>query len=221
MTIIIMTDKNKNFRSMIMKKTFLALSLIILPAITSAEPLKTSDILDNDFDNEITKILDNEIVLKSIQIQNINHKDLTQDGIDKLDKKWREQTKIKNQPLISSLLNRPLSVYLTRIQAHSGGIYNEIFVMDNKGLNVGQSAMSSDFWQGDEDKWQKTYLKSANQKFIDKPEFNESRQVWVVQYNIAITDKEGKNVGAATFEINLSELARKKGILKLVDKNNE
>ena len=204
-----------------MKKLILALYVIALPITSYAEQPQIDDIIDNDLDKKIADILNNEIVVRSIQIQNRSHENLTQAEIDGLDQEWRRQTKVENQPLISSLLNRPLSAYLTRIQAHSGGIFTEIFVMDNKGLNVGQSSMSSDFWQGDEDKWQKTYLKSANQKFIDEPEFNEKRDVWVVQYNIAITDNEGKNVGAATFELNLSELGRKKGILKLVENKNE
>ena len=204
-----------------MKKLILALSMIALPLASYAEQPQIYDIIDSDLDKKIADILNNEIVVRSIQIQNKNHENLKQNDINDLDQEWRRQTKVENQPLISSLLNRPLSAYLTRIQAHSGGIFTEIFVMDNKGLNVGQSSMSSDFWQGDEDKWQKTYLKSANQKFIDEPEFNEKRDVWVVQYNIAITDNEGKNVGAATFELNLSELGRKKGILKLVENKNE
>ncbi|PPR17697.1 MAG: hypothetical protein CFH43_00663 [Proteobacteria bacterium] len=204
-----------------MKKLILALSMIALPLASYAEQPQIDDIIDGGLDKKIADILNNEIVVRSIQIQNKNYENLKQNDINDLDQEWRRQTKVENQPLISSLLNRPLSAYLTRIQAHSGGIFTEIFVMDNKGLNVGQSSMSSDFWQGDEDKWQKTYLKSANQKFIDAPEFNEKRDVWVVQYNIAITDNEGKNVGAATFELNLSELARKKGILKLVENKNE
>ena len=195
--------------------------MIALPLASYAEQPQIDDIIDGGLDKKIADILNNEIVVRSIQIQNKNYENLKQNDINDLDQEWRRQTKVENQPLISSLLNRPLSAYLTRIQAHSGGIFTEIFVMDNKGLNVGQSSMSSDFWQGDEDKWQKTYLKSANQKFIDAPEFNEKRDVWVVQYNIAITDNEGKNVGAATFELNLSELARKKGILKLVENKNE
>lgn len=204
-----------------MKKLILTLSLLAIPVLAHGEQPQINDIIDSNLDKKISDILNNEIVVRSIQIQNKNHENLNQDDINDLDTEWRRQTKIENQPLISSLLNRPLSAYLTRIQAHAGGIFTEIFIMDNKGLNVGQSAMSSDFWQGDEDKWQKTYLKSSNQKFIDAPEFNKERGVWVVQYNIAITDNSGKNVGAATFELNLSELGRKKGILKLVENKNE
>jgi hypothetical protein len=43
----------------------------------------------------------------------------------------------------------------------------EMFVMDAKGLNVGQSDVTSDYWQGDEAKWQKTYGAGPGVVFVD------------------------------------------------------
>ena len=85
--------------------------------------------------------------------------------------------------------------------------------MDDKGLNVGQSNISSDFWQGDEAKWQKTFLKDGNAFFVDDPEWNSDTKTWRVQVNIAIpSPQDGAPIGAATFEVNLTELMRRRGV---------
>ena len=79
--------------------------------------------------------------------------------------------------------------------------------MDDKGLNVGQSSISSDYWQGDEDKWQKTFLAGADAIFIDVPEFDPGLKVNVVQINMSVDDPVTKKpIGAATFQINLTEM---------------
>ena len=105
------------------------------------------------------------------------------------------------------MLSSPLSNYFIAIQARSFGLYTEIFVMDAKGLNAGQSAITSDYWQGDEAKWQKTFPVGAEAVFIDKPEIG-ATGTENVQVNLAIA--EGKSVvGAITVEVNLTELKRR------------
>ncbi len=105
----------------------------------------------------IHKWIDVEIVRVSIKAQNKRLGRLAQDKIDALDKQWIKERLIEDQPLIAATLSNPLSVYLNRIQGKSLGLYAEIFVMDQNGLNVGQSSITTDFWQGDEDKFQQTY----------------------------------------------------------------
>ncbi|MAF32271.1 MAG: hypothetical protein CMF60_08710 [Magnetococcales bacterium] len=204
------------------------LKLMVIPAILMAhtpdamawEP-DVNKLINSSFHSKIKNFLQNDIVTASVENQNAEHANLDNEDILALDKDWRAETKATNQPFVSSLLNRPLSAYLTRIQAHENGLFSEIFIMDNKGLNVGQSAMSSDYWQGDEAKWQKTYSKEAGAIFVDEPEFNSGKKVWLAQYNVAVTNGKGQNIGAATFEVNLNELARQQGILKYEEVINE
>ena len=85
--------------------------------------------------------------------------------------------------------------------------------MDHNGLNVGQSNISSDYWQGDEAKFQKTYPQGKDAVFIDEPEYDEELGIWRVQVNLSIADEDNKNaIGAITVELNLSELARRKSL---------
>jgi hypothetical protein len=43
-------------------------------------------------------------------------------------------------------------------KAAAGGVIFEIFIVDNKGLNVAQTDPTLDYMQGDEAKFQKTFL---------------------------------------------------------------
>jgi hypothetical protein len=160
----------------------------------------------------IKSYLASDIVQLSVLDQNQRYRDRSTADIETLDQQWRRETQADAKPLISSTLTNPLSAYLTRIQAHSNGMFTEIFVMDDKGLNVGQSSISTDYWQGDEDKWQKTYAAGAGSIFIDQPEYNDGTRSWHVQVNLSVDDPATRKViGAATFEINLNEMRRRRG----------
>lgn len=159
---------------------------------------------------EVRGYLASDIVQMSVRDQNRKYASRTSADIEALDKQWRAETEAKAKPLISATLSNPLSAYLTRIQAHSNGLFTEVFVMDDKGLNVGQSSISSDYWQGDEPKWQKTYSMGAGAVFVDAPEYDAESKTMRVQVNMSVDDtKTGKAIGAATFQVNLTEMRRR------------
>ncbi|UUX49951.1 hypothetical protein NUH88_21500 [Nisaea acidiphila] len=170
------------------------------------------EILDEAALDSIRDWLENPVVEMSILAHNKRYKDVDQAKIDALDKAWGAERESADQPLIAATLSSPLSAYLTQIQAASDGIFTEIFVMDAFGLNVGQSSITSDFWQGDEAKFQKTFAVGPDAVFIDEPEFHESSNTWRTQVNLTIA-KDGKPIGAVTVEYNLSELARRRGMM--------
>ena len=140
---------------------------------------------------------------------NARQGELDQASIDSLDKQWRDERKADDQPLITAVLSSPLSGYLLRIQAGSAGLFTEIFVMTAKGLNAGQSSITSDYWQADEAKFQKTFDIGPDAVFVDEPEFNEETATWRAQVNLTLTDASGAKIGAVTAEVNLTELARR------------
>ena len=179
-------------------------------ALANQTPPNASELLNEKFIAETRDWLSNPIVELSINAQNEKRGSLSQGDIDSLDKQWRAEREIDDKPLISETLSAPLSVYLLRIQADNLGLFTEIFVMDSNGLNVGQSAITSDYWQGDEAKFQKTFPKGSNAVFIDEPEWDEDRKIWRAQLNLTLADQESNEaIGAATVEVNLTELQRR------------
>lgn len=180
-----------------------------LPLLVSAGTAAADERLLRDFVvDEIRQWSNSPVVLLTLEASNQRYAKLDQAGIDALDKQWRAEREVEDQPLVTAVLSSPLSSYLTKIQARSGGLYTEIFVMDARGLNAGQSAVTSDFWQGDEDKWLKTFQVGPDALFIDAIELNEESGTENAQVNLSIA-QDGKVVGAITVEINVTELRRR------------
>lgn len=152
--------------------------------------------------------IETDIVRISVGAQNERLKALSQDKIDALDKQWRAERESDDKPLIAATLSNPLSIYLARLQGKSIGLYVEIFVMDQNGLNVGQSSITSDFWQGDEAKFQKTFEVSGTALFVDEPEWDDQAKIWRGQVSFTLTEA-GAPIGAVTMEVNLTELERR------------
>jgi hypothetical protein len=154
--------------------------------------------------------INTDIVRVSIAAQNKRYDHLGAASIAALDSQWVEERESPDKPLIAATLSNPLSVYLSRMQGKSLGLYPEIFVMDQNGLNVGQSSITSDFWQGDEDKFLKTFKVSADAVFIDEAEYDSEFGIWRTQVSMTVNDADGGDkIGAVTVELNLTELERR------------
>jgi hypothetical protein len=173
-------------------------------------PPDAAKLITPDVVAQVKKLLAQPVTVISIGASNDAHAKIDQGGIDALDKEWKAESKTDKQPLIAEMLSSPLSNYLLYLQAQSAGLYTEMFVMDDKGLNVGQSSVTSDYWQGDEGKYQKTFQVGPDAIFIDEAEFNDDTKTWRAQLNFTVVDPgSGKPIGAATIEMNLTELQRR------------
>lgn len=151
--------------------------------------------------------LENEDLIQAIREQNEAHRGLSQAEIDELDLQWRAQTKADEKPLIDRLLERPVSVWLRDQQAQTASFVTEVFAMDNLGLNVAQSVATSDYWQGDEAKWQKTFGNGSGDIHISEVEYDESTGTYQSQVSMPITDPStGELIGAITFGVNVQSL---------------
>jgi glycerol-3-phosphate dehydrogenase len=158
-------------------------------------------------DSDIRMWIKDPVVVNAIKAQNQKHASLTQADIDRLDKQWRAETGASSQPLIQAVLSNGLSKFLKAKKDVSNGLYTEIFVMDNKGLNVGQSDITSDYWQGDEAKWQKTYSVGPNAVHVSEVKKDESTQAFQGQLSLSVVDPANNQViGAITVGINVEHL---------------
>jgi hypothetical protein len=175
------------------------------PALADDAPVKE---VESYVKGNIVAWLGDKVLISALKEQNAKHATLSEDEIKKLDKQWRAEVDAAQKPLIDGVLKSELSSFLAKKKADAKGVLTEIFVMDNKGLNVGQSDITSDYWQGDEAKWQKTFQVGPDAVFFDKVEKDESTQTLQMQVSVAIKDPEtGKVIGAATFGINVDALS--------------
>lgn len=82
----------------------------------------------------------------------------------------------------------------------------EIFAMDDQGANVGQNNLTSDFWQGDEDKWQKSFAGGKGGVDVGKAKFDKSANTTQQQVSLPLIDADGTVVGAITFGVSIDAL---------------
>jgi hypothetical protein len=157
--------------------------------------------------SDIAAFASDPIVIAAINAQNAITSGYDQAKIDELDKQWRAEVDAPSKPLIDATLANAASQYLKGVQDASGGKYTEIFVMDAKGLNVGQSTLTSDYWQGDEDKFTASFGAGADAVHVGDVEQDESTQVFQSQVSIPIADPAtGSLIGAITVGVDVSML---------------
>lgn len=150
--------------------------------------------------------LSDPVVVSAVQAQNEKTASLGETDIVALDEKWRAEVEASDRPMITEALGSDLSKFLQEKQAGSDGAISEVFVMDSKGLNVGQSDVTSDYWQGDEAKFQKSFGGGKGAIFVDAVEKDESTQALQSQASITIVDESGAPIGAITVGLNMDAL---------------
>ncbi|NTX66284.1 hypothetical protein HUA74_37070 [Myxococcus sp. CA051A] len=79
----------------------------------------------------------------------------------------------------------------------------EAFVMDRQGALVGATRRTSDYWQGDEDKFRVPF--KQGRVLREHPFFDESSQAYVIQVSLPVRDR-GRVIGAVTVGISLLDL---------------
>mgnify|MGYP001076058376 CR=1 FL=1 len=70
--------------------------------------------------------------------------------------------------MMTKYLTNPAAIFIKTQLKGSSGKFTEIFVMDSQGCNVAMSSKTSDFLQGDEAKFKKSYNNGKGAVFADK-----------------------------------------------------
>jgi hypothetical protein len=112
--------------------------------------------------------------------------------IRRMDYEWRNNPRYA---LRKSLTTGACADRLRRL-VQDDKLVVEAFLMDERGGLVCSTVETSDYWQGDEPKWQRTYRDGA-QVFVDEPAMDPSTGTFAVQVSRIVTEGK-KKVGALT-----------------------
>lgn len=142
----------------------------------------------------------NPILIAAVQAQNAEG--LSLDAIKQRDADWRKVagTNVFMEAMLSNTAAKEMASFES-----TKPYFIELFLMDNQGANVAMTSKTSDYWQGDEAKWQESFKGGAGAVHVGKVEFDESAQAYLVQVSVPVMDA-GKAIGAITIGINLDEL---------------
>jgi hypothetical protein len=114
----------------------------------------------------------------------------TAEAIRRKDRDWGGPA---GAPLRKALTQGPCAQRLRDV-VKDDPLVAEAILMDAKGASVCLSRETSDYWQGDEAKWQKTFLE-GREVLVEEPAEDASSGVFAVQLSVPVVDK-GHRIGA-------------------------
>ena len=141
---------------------------------------------------------------KAVETQNT--KKLTPVQVIETDKQWMAKDP-KIESLVRELMNNDCAKHLKTHLAKDAA-YVEFIVMDQLGANVCITSRTSDYWQGDEDKWRKSYANGKGGTDVSAPLYDESAKAWVVQVSVPVVDEKKKVIGAVCVGLKVDELEK-------------
>jgi len=140
------------------------------------------------------------IIVEAVKAENAKGKTLAQ--IQEMDTKWKKTPGIADY--MKAMMESDAGKHLRTIQ-ESATFYAEIFVMDNQGANVAMTDKTSDYWQGDEAKFKKSFNGGTGAVFVDEVKFDDSSQAYLVQVSVPVLEGS-QAIGAITFGIDVDKV---------------
>jgi hypothetical protein len=136
-----------------------------------------------------------------------NAKKVTLDQIKKLDKEWTDAE--QELPIQKEMVSNTCAKEILRM-CKELSVVTECFVMDNQGANVGQNVLTSDYWQGDEPKWQESFNNGKGGVHFDKAKLDKSTNQVDQKVGLPIIDENGNVIGAICIGLNVEQVKQAK-----------
>lgn len=131
-------------------------------------------------------------------VRNQNNRKTPMAEIEKIDKAWVAGGEAN---LVKQLTTGPCADRLRALIApHSS--FGETMLIDNQGALVCASQKTSDYYQGDESKWQRSFNGGKGAVFIDRPRFDASAVENLAQISVPVVDS-GHVIGVLTVGVDI------------------
>lgn len=186
----------KKITSMVVTAVFIFVSAVGFVEASKKAPKKVVDLAHS----KLVKLGSDPIIVEAVKMENSKRKSLAQ--IKEMDKKWRATPGL--DATMKAMKTSKAGMHLISIM-NSAPYYAEIFVMDNQGANVAMTGKTSDYWQGDEAKFQESYKGGKGAVHISNVKFDDSTQAYLVQVSVPVKDGD-KVIGAITIGIDVDKI---------------
>lgn len=117
---------------------------------------------------------------------------------EEIRRKDAEWTGAADHPLRRSLTQNECAARLRSLVADDAVVV-EVLLMDEQGALVCASVAPSDYWQGDEPKWQQTF-REGRDPFVDEPGLDASTNQYAIQLSVPVAH-ERRRIGALTLTL--------------------
>ncbi len=146
----------------------------------------------------------NPVLIQAVRRQNAEG--LGINSIKQRDDDWKESKKLT--PFKRSLQENSSGKMLRRYVSRNPSL-NEAFLTDNQGANVAAFPATSDYWQGDEEKWAESFNDGAGQLFLGPVERDESTNTLAVQISAPLFH-QGETIGVLVVGVTFDYLNSKR-----------
>jgi len=137
----------------------------------------------------LKNIATNPQIIEIIKRFNEKNQEISISDILMHDKKWKETKGIDD--FIKPLLINECAQFLIEFQEQYDE-FPEIFITDEKGLIVGETNKTSDYYQADEQWWIKAYNEGIGRIYFGEIEYDESALAEAIPIYIPVMDSQYK-----------------------------
>ena len=190
-----------------MRLNYLLALLLFLPGLLQAESELSAEEIEKLLAVKIrfaTHMAFNPSIIRAVEQQNSSA--LTLAEIQQRDETWKNADDNLNA-LIREVTQNDVARYFQRRVENNSAI-DEVFLTDNQGANVAAYPPTSDYWQGDEEKWTASYNRGQGTVFIGPLEFDESTQKTQVQISAPVMSRE-QTIGVLVLGVSVDYLQTK------------
>jgi hypothetical protein len=165
-----------------------------LAAVTEEMGPKMKKLVDNRV-RIVERVAADPIIIKAVREQ--NQVDMSLDEIKRIDEQWQAGEK---DDFALDLQKNTAGKFLRKKLLSNKMVYTEAFLCDMRGAVVGEYPKTSDYWQGDEEKFTACFNSGDGKVFIGELEADASSQSYSVQISAPVKD-EGKTIGVLVMGI--------------------
>jgi hypothetical protein len=139
--------------------------------------------------------------------RNLKSRRFSKQEIAERDKKWTQAFMQQDFSYSIDLVDQALSAQLREIKKQSQDVLTEIIVTDARGLNIAISDMTSDYWQGDEEKFTEAFSKPANTMHFGEINYDESTKRFQLQISVPLYSEEKvEPLGVMVFGVDVEKV---------------
>lgn len=143
----------------------------------------------------------------ALRAQNAKTSRLSNNEIAERDKKWKKAFQENDFAYPINLIDQELSAQLREIKKQSLDVITEIIITDARGLNLAISDMTSDYWQGDEEKFTEAYNKPATTLYFGDISYDESTKRFQIHLSVPLyTEEKFEPLGAMVFGVDVEKV---------------
>ena len=149
----------------------------------------------------VQELAGNELLVQAVRRH--NRRELSLEEIQEIDREWASSKEMT--PLKKSLQECEVGRYFKSMVGFNSAIYSEAFATDRRGVNIAAYPATTDYWQGDEQKWIEAFNEGSGKVYVGPMEFDESTETDAIQIAVPVMD-EAKAIGVLIVGVKLTYL---------------